>query len=152
MNLLSFKYTKSTVFAVRLTICPIALLSLPFICSPTIVLAFNANPETKINLSKTGVLVSLDSYIARIFTTSGTLTQTPDTPSNVFACWNPEINNADSVATTTANVHETNPSNGEIQTEGSSVIVQPIVRRSTGGGGDSGSTVVTASAETNIRG
>ena len=64
----------------------------------------------------------------------------------------PEINNADSVATTTANVHETNPSNGEIQTEGSSVIVQPIVRRSTGGGGDSGSTVVTASAETNIRG
>ena len=29
------------------------------------------------------------------FTTSGTLTQTPDTPSNVFACWNPEINNAE---------------------------------------------------------
>ena len=26
------------------------------------------------------------------FTTSGTLTQSPDTPSNVFACWNPQIN------------------------------------------------------------
>ena len=64
----------------------------------------------------------------------------------------PEINNADSVATTTANVHETNPSNGEIQTEGSSVIVQPIVRRSTGSGDGGGTTVVTASAETNIRG
>ena len=56
----------------RLTICPIALLSLPFICSPIIVLAFNANPETNINLSRTGVFVSLDSYIARTFTTSGT--------------------------------------------------------------------------------
>ena len=29
----------------RLTICPIARLSLPFICSPTILLAFNDNPE-----------------------------------------------------------------------------------------------------------
>ena len=64
----------------------------------------------------------------------------------------PEINNADTVATTTANVQGTNPSNGDIQTEGSTVIVQPIARRSNGGNGDSGSTVVGASAETNIRG
>ena len=56
------------------------------------------------------------------------------------------------VATTTANVQGTNPSNGDIQTEGSTVIVQPIARRSNGGNGDSGSTVVGASAETNIRG
>ena len=56
----------------RLTICPIARLSLPFICSPTILLAFNDNPDTKVSLSKTGVFVSLDSYTAHTFTTSGT--------------------------------------------------------------------------------
>ena len=64
----------------------------------------------------------------------------------------PEINSADTVATTTADLNSTNPSNGDIQTEGSTVIVQPIARRSNGGSGDSGSTVVGASTETNIRG
>ena len=72
VNTLSFKYTKSTVFAVRLTIWPIARLSWPFIFSPTIVFVSNPRPETNVSLSKTGVAVFLDSNTAIIFTTSGT--------------------------------------------------------------------------------
>ena len=72
MNWFPFKYTKSTVFAVLLTIWPIARLSLPIIFSPIIESVFNVDPETNVSLSKTGVSVSLDSYIATIFTTSGT--------------------------------------------------------------------------------
>ena len=72
VNLLSFKYTKLTVFEVRLTICPIARLSTPFIFSPIIVFVSNPSPDTKVSLSKTAVFVSLDSNTATTLTTSGT--------------------------------------------------------------------------------
>ena len=71
-NTLSFKYTKSTVLLVALTICPIARLFWPLIFSPIIAFVSNPNPDTKDNRSKTGVAVFLDSNIAIIFTTSGT--------------------------------------------------------------------------------
>ena len=69
---LSFRYIKSIVFDVLLTICPIARLSWPTIFSPIIVFVSNPNPDTNVSLSKTGVAVFLDSNIAIIFTTSGT--------------------------------------------------------------------------------
>ena len=56
----------------RLTICPIARLSWPFIFSPTIAFVSNPRPEINVSLSKTGVAVFLDSKTAIIFTTSAT--------------------------------------------------------------------------------
>ena len=73
VNLFAFKYTKLTVFDVRLTTWPIARLSFPTTFSPTITFVLRLRPLTKVNLSNTGVDVFLDSYTATTLTTSGTL-------------------------------------------------------------------------------
>ena len=71
-NLFSFNCTNSIVDAVLLTTWATALLFCPTIFSPVIAFVSNANPVANVNLSKTGVDVSVDSYTARILTTSGT--------------------------------------------------------------------------------
>ena len=38
------------------------------------------------------------------YTVNGTMTQNTDTPSNVFACWNPQINNAEDGVWSNANL------------------------------------------------
>ena len=71
-KVLSFRYTYSiSVADTLLTTWPIALLLLPISFSPTTVFVSNARPETNVSLSREAILLSFDSYIAWILTTSG---------------------------------------------------------------------------------
>ena len=72
-NLFCVKYTISISVAEDwVANCATAPLSAPLTLSPKIDDVLRLNPETKVNLSKTGADVSKDSYTATTSTTSGT--------------------------------------------------------------------------------